>query len=406
MPSFLYKAYGSGGELAEGRIQALSADAADALLGRRGLTAFKLTEVSQHTQPWWQRDLLSKAGPNPAYLAAFAREFADLYKSGVALDDCLRILAEQSTARELRQACDSLLEDLLNGATLSGAMAERPSTYPGDFINIVRAGETSGTLGLAFEELARLLERRQELNAKIKSALTYPAILLVLAMVSIAIVIGALVPSIAPIFQEGGKPMPGALLLLVTLADNWGFVAIGMLALGGAGLACWIGIRRSPARRLAFDAYRLRLPVIGMISLSQDTANFQRTLGTLLRAGVSLLEASMSAQAVIRNRLLATKVERAVGFIREGRPLAVALRDEGVFPPAAIRMMAIGEETGKLDEMLLRSAAVFEDRALKGIDRAMALLTPALTLSVAVVVGGLVLTVMMAILSINDVVGR
>jgi len=143
-----------------------------------------------------------------------------------------------------------------------------------------------------------------------------------------------------------------------------------------------------------------------MISLSQDTANFQRTLGTLLRAGVSLLEASMSAQAVIRNRLLATKVERAVGFIREGRPLAVALRDEGIFPPAAIRMMAIGEETGKLDQMLLRSAAVFEDRALKSIDRAMALLTPALTLGVAVVVGGLVLTVMMAILSINDVVGR
>ncbi|PDT87488.1 general secretion pathway protein GspF [Bradyrhizobium sp. Y36] len=406
MPSFLYQAYGSGGELAEGQLQALSAEAADALLGRRGLTAFKLTEVSQNAQPWWQRDLLSKAGPKPAYLATFAREFADLYKSGVALDDCLRILAEQSTARQLRQACDGLLDDILNGATLAGAMAERPSTYPGEFVNIIRAGEASGTLGAASEELARLLERRQELNAKIKSALTYPAILLVLALVSIVIVVGALVPSIAPIFQEGGKPMPGALRMLVFLADNWGGVVVGTLGLAGVGAVCWISIRRSPARRLACDKYLLELPVVGMIALSQDTANFQRTLGTLLRAGVSLLEASMSAQAVIRNSLLATKVERAVGFIREGRALAVALRDEGVFPPAAIRMMAIGEETGKLHQMLLRSAAVFEDRALKGIDRAMALLTPALTLSVAVVVGGLVLTVMMAILSINDVVGR
>lgn len=406
MPSFLYKAYGSSGELAEGRVQALSADAADIILGRRGLTAFKLIEASQQTEPWWRRDLLSKAGPSPAYLAVFAREFADLYTSGVAVDDCLRILAEQSTARELQQACESLLEDILNGAALWSAMTERPSTYPSDFINIVRAGESSGTLGQAFEELARLLERRQELQAKIKSAMTYPVILLVLAAVSITIVVGALVPSIAPIFQEGGKPMPAALLLLMALSDNWALVAVGMLAAAGVVLAFWASIQRSPGRRLAFDAYRLRLPVIGMISLSQDTANFQRTLGTLLRAGVSLLEASMSAQAVIRNRLLASKVERAVGFIREGRPLAVALRDEGVFPPAAIRMMAIGEETGKLDQMLLRSAAVFEDRALKGIDRVMALLTPALTLSVAVVVGGLVLTVMMAILSINDVVGH
>lgn len=406
MPSFLYKAYGSTGELAEGRVQALSADAADVILGRRGLTAFKLTEVSQQSEPWWQRDLLAKAGPSPTYLATFALEFADLYKSGVALDDCLRILSEQATARELRQAYDSLLEDILNGGTLWDAMAERPTSYPSDFINIVRAGETSGTLGQAFEELARLLERRQELQAKIKSALTYPVILLVLAVVSIVIVVGALVPSIAPIFQEGGKPMPGALFVLTALADNWAIVVVGIVAVAGTVFAFWVSVRRSPARRLAFDAYRLKLPIIGTISLSQDTANFQRTLGTLLRAGVSLLEASMSAQAVIRNRLLASKVEKAVGFIREGRPLAVALGDEGVFPPAAIRMMAIGEETGKLDQMLLRSAAVFEDRALKSIDRAMALLTPALTLTVAVIVGGLVLTAMMAILSINDVVGR
>jgi general secretion pathway protein F len=227
-------------------------------------------------------------------------------------------------------------------------------------------------------------------------------VLIGLAAVSVGVVVGVLVPSIAPIFAESGKPVPEALQLLVSLRDNWLLFFLNFFALAAAGFGLVAFIRKAPSRQLVYDGYKLRLPAIGAFLLQKETARFARTLGTLLKAGVPLLQASVSAQAVVHNRVIAAKIGQAVGMVREGSSLHNALRSDETFPPVVLRMISVGEETAKLDRMLLRAAVMFEDRTQRSVDNLMSLLTPALTLLIAGLVGGLVLTVMSAILSINE----
>jgi general secretion pathway protein F len=402
MPLFRYRAYGEAGDLAEGRIDAVSVEAAEALLGAQGLTPFRLEALSDVKVPWWKRELFSASGPGRADLVLFTREFAELYVSGIPLDDCLRILCDEATKAAMRRIAAPLLAGVLDGSTLADAMQQQPRFFSAEYLNVVRAGEISGTLAQAFEELADLMERRVAIDARVRSALTYPFVLIGLAAVSIGVVVGVLVPSIAPIFAESGKPMPQSLQILVSLRDDWLLLVVGFAALAAFGFGILAFIRNAPSRQLAYDGYKLRLPAVGAFLLQKETARFARTLGTLLKAGVPLLQASVSAQAVVHNRTIAAKIDQAVGMVREGSSLHSALRYEDTFPPVVLRMISVGEETAKLDRMLLRAAVMFEDRTQRSVDNLMSLLTPALTLLIAGLVGGLVLTVMSAILSINE----
>jgi general secretion pathway protein F len=402
MPLFRYRAYGEAGDLAEGRIDAVSAEAAEATLGAQGLTPFRLDALSDVKVPWWERELFSSSGPGRVDLALFTREFSELYVSGIPLDDCLRILCDEATTAGMRRISAPLLAGVLDGSTLADAMQQHSRFFSPEYLNVVRAGEISGTLAQSFQELADLMERRAAIDARVRSALTYPVVLIGLAAVSVGVVVGVLVPSIAPIFAESGKPVPEALQLLVSLRDNWLLFFLTFFALAAAGFGLVAFIRKAPSRQLVYDGYKLRLPAIGAFLLQKETARFARTLGTLLKAGVPLLQASVSAQAVVHNRVIAAKIGQAVGMVREGSSLHNALRSDETFPPVVLRMISVGEETAKLDKMLLRAAVMFEDRTQRSVDNLMSLLTPALTLLIAGLVGGLVLTVMSAILSINE----
>jgi general secretion pathway protein F len=402
MPLFRYRAYGEAGDLAEGRIDAMSAEAAEATLGAQGLTPFRLDALSDGKVPWWKRELFSSSGPGRVDLALFTREFSELYVSGIPLDDCLRILSDEATTAGMRRISAPLLAGVLDGSTLADAMQQQSRFFSPEYLNVVRAGEISGTLAQSFQELADLMERRAAIDARVRSALTYPVVLIGLAAVSVGVVVGVLVPSIAPIFAESGKPVPEALQLLVSLRDNWLLFFLSFFALAAAGFGLVAFIQKAPSRQLVYDGYKLRLPAIGAFLLQKETARFARTLGTLLKAGVPLLQASVSAQAVVHNRVIAAKIGQAVGMVREGSSLHNALRSDETFPPVVLRMISVGEETAKLDRMLLRAAVMFEDRTQRSVDNLMSLLTPALTLLIAGLVGGLVLTVMSAILSINE----
>jgi general secretion pathway protein F len=388
--------------LAEGRIDAVSAEAAEATLGAQGLTPFRLEALSDLTVPWWKRELFSSSGPGRVDLVLFTREFSELYVSGIPLDDCLRILSDEATTAGMRRISAPLLAGVLDGSTLADAMQQQSRFFSPEYLNVVRAGEISGTLAQSLQELADLMERRAAIDARVRSALTYPVVLIGLAAVSVGVVVGVLVPSIAPIFAESGKPVPEALQLLVSLRDNWLLFFLSFFALAAAGFGLVAFIQKAHSRQLAYDGYKLRLPAIGAFLLQKETARFARTLGTLLKAGVPLLQASVSAQAVVHNRVIAAKIGQAVGMVREGSSLHNALRSDETFPPVVLRMISVGEETAKLDKMLLRAAVMFEDRTQRSVDNLMSLLTPALTLLIAGLVGGLVLTVMSAILSINE----
>ncbi|WP_253707489.1 type II secretion system F family protein [Bradyrhizobium sp. WD16] len=404
MPTFQYRAYGSLGNLEEGQIAAQSTEAAEAALVDRGLVPFQLKESANADErvPWWRRDIFSTGPSSRAVLGQFTRELAELCSSDIPIDACLDILSAQSASPVMRPVAAKLLSAVRDGTSLADAMRKQAGRFPEDYQNVVRAGEASGTLASALDELAELLAQRAAVEAKVWSALTYPAILFGLAAISVVVIVSVLVPSIVPIFEQSGKRPPELLRIVIWVRDNgaWlGLAGAGAVGLAGATFA-WI--RRDPRRLYTWDAYMLKVPVIGPLVLERETARFARTLGTLLKAGVPLLQGAVAATSVVASRVIAAKLDRAIGMIREGRSLANALSTEQVFPDVALRMIAVGEETARLDRMLLRTAGLFEQRIERGIDRLMTLLTPALTVAVAFIVGGLIMVVMNAILSVND----
>jgi general secretion pathway protein F len=404
MPTFRYRAYGTRGELAEGDVDAVSETAATDLLWTQGLTAFEMRPEGETGKPWWQRDLLSiRSGSRKGELAAFTREFATLNGAEVPLDDTLRILSEQATSAGMRALATSLLADVLDGASLSDAMHRRPRIFPPDYVNVVRAGEIGGTVDVVFGELANLLERRAEVRAQIQSALIYPAILIGLSLLSVGIIIGGTVPSIAPIFSDNGRPMPASMSIIISIEGHWREALIALAILASAISAMATLIARRPASRLAYQRRLLRLPAYGAFTLKRETARFARTLGTLLRAGVPLLQAATSARTVITNGHIAAGMDRAIDAIREGTTLYRALSAETVLPPFALRIISIGEESGKLDRMLIRLAEMLEQQTQHSIERFMSALTPALTVGIAILIGGMIMMVISAILSINDI---
>ena len=231
-------------------------------------------------------------------------------------------------------------------------------------------------------------------------------ILLALSIVSLAVIIGVLVPSIAPIFADGAKPLPGFIRFLMTVQSDWLEILLGLIVIAAAIIAAITTALKRPKARLAFDHWKVRLPILGAFIRQHETARFARTLSTLLKAGVPLLQASTSARTVVGNRHIGAGLDVAIDAIREGAALHRALQAATALPPIALRMISVGEEARKLDRMLLRVAVTLEQQTQHSIDRFMAALTPLLTIIIASLVGGLIMTVMGAISNISELVVR
>ncbi len=402
MPKFKYRAYSDAGDLLEGEIEARSSNEAEDSLLKRGLTPFQTTEVKSGANPF----LLGKRRVSATQIAGFTRELAALELADIPLDQSLRILATQSSAPALLELVQDILGRVVDGESLSDALSRRQEIFGSEYINMVREGETVGRVGIALSNLADMLERRLEIRAKVQSALIYPIILIVLAIVSTGVVLGTLLPSIAPIFADNGKEMPGGLQLMLDLEDNAGVIGFLLAILCLAALFAYIMARSRPAWQVAFARFVLKIPVAGGMAAQFATARFSRTLGSMLKAGVPLLQALESARAGVSNAFFHQAFAQVVEAVRSGSNLSNALALVPFMPPIAMQMIAIGEETAQLGDMLLRVAGMFERQTQRSIERAMGLLTPVLTILISVVVGGLIMTVMDAVLSINDIAAQ
>jgi general secretion pathway protein F len=403
MPTFRYQAYGNRGELAEGSVEAASEAEASDVLFLRGLTAFRVEAAGDAATPWWRREVFVSRRSLGQEVAALTRGLATLIGAEIPIDLALRMVADQAATARVRVVAGRLVADVLDGAALSEAMQRHPGVFAAEYISIVRAGEVGGTLGQVFGELADLLERRLEIRGQVQSALIYPLILVGFSLVMLGIVVTVLVPSIASAFAESGRGPPTAVQFLLAVQSHWAQVLTGIGAGGAAAtFAIMLALRR-PGFAGLLDRQKLKLPVFAGVVLHQETARFAHTLGTLLRAGVPLLQAADAACGALRNRHIVAGMQRAIALVREGARLHHALERETVLPPLALRIVAVGEEAGKLDQMLLRAAQVFEAQTQRSVDRLMTLLTPLLTLVMALLVGGIIVTVMSAILSINEI---
>jgi general secretion pathway protein F len=412
MPSFSYRAYDAKGALVNGVLSAESRDAALEALARRGVYPLDLGvgEVAPADEtPWWQREVFSLSSGQlpPAELTIFTRELATLIKAELPTDEALRIVALQPTVgSRTRAAARAALGRVMEGKSLSEALALAGPAFPEIYWRTVAAGEASATLGTALEDLARYLERGGEIRAKLVSALIYPAILLAAAAVAVGVVMAVLLPTIAPLFKDAGKDPPAMIRLLLDtqswLAANW----VQAMAVLAAYLVGLLLILRNGAVRLSVDRAALRLPIAGTLIGARETARFTRTLATLMRSGVPMLEAMRVAGGVLGNRAFASAVREAADEVKEGSTLSAPLLKSGVFSELAMRLVSVGERTGQLETMLMRTAEIYEDSLQRQLLRLTGLVTPVLTIVIGVVVGGLILSVMGAIVSVNELAIR
>lgn len=404
MPTFAYAAYDAAGAKVEGVIEATDAAAAVERLHRKGLIAFRTSEVKAGTAPPRLRLRLSRERePSLIQLADFARQLATLLRAELPLDQCLRLVASQSAASPTGDFANRLANAVVAGRSLSATFEQEAPGAPSFIAPLLRASEARGSLTPGLVDLARILERRVEARAKIRSALIYPAVLLVVALATVALVVGVLVPTLLPLFKDLGSAPPAGLWLAGELRElmiaHWPLVLAALVLLVIAGLT----LARRPRIRLAAGRLLLRLPVVGTIVQQSNVAMMSRTLGTLLRNGVPLVNALSLTATVVTSPQFRQSITQTAEAVKEGSRLATALRRSPVYPEVALRFITIGEEASKLDDMLLHLADLADTDSERRIDGLLTLLSPAITLVVGIIIGGLILSVMQAVLSVNDI---
>jgi general secretion pathway protein F len=405
MPRFRYSAFTPTGLIERGEIDCSTRADSLSILSARGLVPFESAEAEGRSITRQRASALGRSGRSRLKIYAdLTRELSVLLAADIPLDASLRLLVQQTANRRLGALAEHLLAAVTAGQSLSGAIANADPDAPALLASLLRAGEARGGLAPTLVDLAAFFESRIEMQGKIRSALTYPTILCITALGAISIIIGALVPAVMPIFTDSGTPPP----LVLSLANQLGqavtqqgyLIVIGIIA-----VSLSIGaLLRLPGVRAATDRAALALPGIGALIRQGSTALFARTLGTLLRNGVSLLPALEIAASVVPSPTIRAAIMQAAERVKEGRRLADALAHTGRFSEFALRFVAVGEEASKLDGMLLHLADLSARETQRSIDRAMTLVSPLLTIGVGALIGGLFVFIVQALLSFNALV--
>jgi len=404
MQHFRYRAYDKLGKLTDGVVQSASRVSALAQLHANGLFPLDVAETAPRAKVrWWEREVFGGSTISTARLTLLTRELSTLVKADLPVDEALRIVAVQPLLpARVRQTATEIHEDVRGGSSLGGALANRTPPFPEFYWRLIQAGESSGSLAETLEDLATLLERAAEARAKLVSALIYPAVLLVAACAAVAVVMTVLVPTVVPLFKDAGAKLPAALQFLVDVRDfvseRWALVLAAIATI----FAVIVAALRNEATREAIDRNLLRVPIVGGLIVARETARFSRTFSTLSRNGLPILEALRLTGNVLRNRAFKQAVSEASERVKSGDRLAEPLIRSGIFPELALRLISVGEQTGQVEAMLMRVATIFETSLQRQVSQLLTLLTPLLTLMIGGTVGGLILTVMNAILSVND----
>lgn len=337
-------------------------------------------------------------------LVAFTQQLATLLEAGLPLDRALTIQAELTTGTRLRAVTRALLESVRGGSSLGDALARHhPRPFSRLYVNMVRAGERSGALEATLRRLAALLEATQALRDALASALIYPALLTGVGAAAVIFLLTFVIPRFAEIFRELGGAIPAPTVVLLTVSDVlrrfWWLLGLGTLAVA-------VGTRAmlaTPRGRLGIDRLALRLPVFRDVVRGSETARFTRVLGTLLGSGVPLVLALAVVKDVLTNQVLARAVAGLGDAVKRGTGLHKPMAAAGVFPPLAVHMVRVGEETGRLEDMLLTVGATFEEDTRRRLQRLVALAEPGIILVMGLVVGSIVVAMLLAIFSISEI---
>ena len=339
-------------------------------------------------------------------IVIFVRQFSTMIDAGLPLVQCLEILQEQQSNANFKRVIRQIKKDVEEGATLSDAVKKHPKVFDSLFHNLVAAGEIGGILDIILNRLAAYIEKMGKLKKKIKGALTYPIIVVSIAVIVVAVILIWVIPVFAGLFKDAGVKLPSMTLFVMNTSDfvknyfHWIFVALIIMVFGLRRL------HRMPRGRDIFDRLFLRMPVCGVLIRKIAVARFTRTLGTMMSSGVPILDGLDVVASTAGNTVVEKAIRDARVAISEGRPVAEPLAETGVFPPMVTQMIAVGEATGALDTMLGKIADFYDEEVDAAVGALTSMLEPLLIMFLGVTIGGLLVAMYLPIFQLADVVGR
>ncbi len=404
MAFFHYRAVTPGGKVTEGTLEAVDKSTAMVQLEEQGQLPIKvLSSDAGDGQIWgfqlpWKRKRVRQQD-----LLVFTQELSTLVSAGLPLDRSLRILPELTENAYLAEIIQEILREIKGGKSLSEALGLHPQVFPKIYVNMIRAGEMGGALDNILERLQEYLENVEELKNYLLSSLIYPAILSFVGVASIVIMVTFVIPKFADIFDNAGAPIPLPMKIMLGISSIitgywWIFLLVGV------GVWYWIGrVLKTPQGRLQWDRRLLEVPVLGSVFQKMEVSRLSRTMGTLLNSSVPLIESINIVRDVVGNQAIASAMETVKAGVKKGEGLATPIREAEIFPPFAMHLLQVGEETGRLDTMLLQIADVYDRELRTALKRLIAFFEPVIILIMGLIIGLIVVSMLYSIFSINDV---
>ena len=392
MKRFNYKAKEKkSGKLIKGTIQAENEQAAGHLLIEQGYVPESVTEEGAGLD-----GLINRVTTKDRI--TFTRQLATLIGAGLPLAASLRTVAEQTQSKKMKTIVEEILSNVEAGKTLYESFAKYPDTFNGVYLALIRAGEASGTLDLALQRLANQEEKDAAMLSKIRGALVYPGIILVVIIAVLAFMMIMVVPQVQGLYSDMNKELPDLTKILVAISNFFGqfWWLVALVVVGVIG-ACWYAVKRTPAGRKTMDSFKLHVPIFGGLFRKLYVSRFARTAEMMLSTGVPMLDSIQIAIDATSNVVVEEEYSKSLDVIKGGKPLSEALRDRNYMLPLVHQMASIGEESGKIDEMLGKTASVYETELDEQINNISTMIEPILMVIMAgligVVIGGTLLPI-------------
>ena len=394
------------GKQVKGYRDADNAKALRAMLRRDGILLTLATEESQRSKRAKKDiDLLAIfRRVNAADVAVLTRQLATLVRAGVPLVDSISALTEQVAKEALVRILTSVRESLNEGTSFAKSLDAHPRAFPPLYVNMVAAGEASGTLETVLERLADFMEGQARLKGKVTAALAYPVLMMIIGTVMVGVLMVAVVPKVVSIFDNLGHALPWYTRLLIFVSDVFAGYWWLLLTIGVGGSLLFRRWKRTKEGKLKWDGFLLRVPIFGRLNLLVAVARFARTLATLLASGVPLLKAMEIGRNVLGNSRLEGVVSEAIGSIREGESIAEPLKRSRMFPPMVTHMIAVGERSGQLEEMLQNVSRAYESDVETRVAALTSLLEPLMIVALGGVVGFIAMAILMPLIQMNSLV--
>lgn len=403
MPVYEYKGFAQDGRQSRGIIEADTAKTARQKLKKMGLMVSSIQEKQAASQKAQEAIPFIGGKVSASDVALATRQLASLVKANIPLVDALSALLDQSEQPQLKAVLSQIRQDVNEGASLARALGKHPKVFDNIYINMVEAGEASGTLGLVLLKLADLKESQMRLLSKIRSASTYPVLMMAVSSVMMIVIFTVVIPKITKVFESSKKPLPAMTKLMMTISEivtDWWYILIIAMIFGVISLLRYIKTEKG---LLVWDRFRLNVRIFGPIVRMIAITRFASTLATLLASGVPIVAALNIAKNLVGNIHIANAIAQARENITEGQSIAEPLRRSGEFPPMVIHMISIGEKTGELPDMLRNIAETYEEQVNTKIEGMTSLVEPVMIIGMGVVVGIIVFSVFMPIMEMSDI---